>query len=153
MRMASGFKFCPIMDSVAFLFLVAAGLVLVALYPMMRGLATHRWPSTEGEVVESEVRDYNERSGYCCTFHVKYRFVAHGGTHVGTRLRFGLGSYLTQEAAEALAERYAVGNRITVFHHPTKGTAVLEKGFTQGSFFLLFTGLFLASVGVMVAMG
>lgn len=141
------------MDSVAYCFLVVAGLVLVALYPMMRSLAAHRWPSTEGEIVESEVRDYNERSGYCCTFHVKYRFVAHGNTHFGTRRRFGMGTYLTKEAAEALAERYAVGNRITVFYHPTKGTAVLEKGFTQASFFLLSIGLFLASVGFMVAMG
>ena len=143
------------MNSVVLFSLVAAGLGLAlwGLYLMIWGMASRRWPSTEGKVIESEIRDYHEPSNYGYTFHVKYRFSARGTTQVGTRLQFGLGSYLTKEVAEQLAERYAVGSRIPVFYHPTKDAAVLERGFTRPTYFLLVAGLFVAVVGGLMASG
>jgi hypothetical protein len=124
----------------------SVGLSLWGLSLMIWGMASRHWPCTQGEIIESEIRDYNEPSNYGYTFHVKYRFSAHGTTHVGTRIQYGLGSYLTKEAADALAERFAVGALIPVYHHPTMVAAVLERGFTRPTFFLLGVGLFLSLV-------
>lgn len=124
------------------------GVLLWGLIFILRGMATHNWPSTTGQILESGFRDYNEPDNYGYTYHVKYQYSVQGVVHTGTRLRFGLGSYMNKETAERLIARYPVGGEVTVFHHPHKALSVLEKGFTSPTYFLLMVGGFVALAGV-----
>ncbi len=128
------------------------GIALWGVYLMFQGMVTHRWPSTQGEIIESGIRDYNEPDNYGYTFHAKYRFCAHGAMHTGTRIQFGLRSFLNKETADLLAKRYPMGASVTVFHHPKKSIAVLEKGFSPPTYFLLLLGFFVAAISGCIAL-
>lgn len=122
------------------LLIVGAGTFLWGLFLGFRSWASCSWPTVTGEILESHVHDAHEPGSHRYTFHVKYRYRSHEEWHISTRLRFGLRSGLTKEDAEVLAERYATGQRVTVYHHPSKPIAVLEPGLTTASMFMITLG-------------
>jgi hypothetical protein len=105
---------------------VAIGLFFMAL--MLTGLwlciASRRWPTTEGEILESTPEP--DESGF--RPRVKYRYGVAGRDYESQNIAYhgGTGS---RDAAQAVCSRYPPGSRVRVHFHPWRpGWAVLEPG-------------------------
>lgn len=124
--------------------LLAAGYGLRERKEYQTGLATRRWPKTQGTVLESKVRHGSTRSstgvGHSLgrrhghgssgthatySFYFLYSYTVKGKEYLGHRIRVG---HFTPDPDE-MAKRYPKGSIVTVYYDPDHPReAVLEPG-------------------------
>lgn len=113
----------------------AAVLLLVFLVRRFALQAVHQkiregqtWPSTEGLVLVSEVRDEGGENGWRA--HVRYRYEVDGRTYENSRIAVAV-EYGREgrQAHQELAARFPAGAHVTVYHNPQNpADAALIKG-------------------------
>lgn len=143
--------------------LLGAGVMITAWRTRQRLQASAGWPTTEGEVVETQIRREESATGEdddtMVRFYpeIRYTYRVLGQTYTGTRLSFGgPAGYLNRAEAAAVLNRYPVGGRVMVYYNPANPQeAVLERraegvgcNFVVGAAFFLL-GLVLLLVGLL----
>ena len=86
------------------------------------------WPSTEGVVLVSEVRDEGGENGWRA--HVRYQYEVDGRTYESSRIAVAV-EYGREglQAHEELAARFPSGTRVTVYYNPQNpAESALVKG-------------------------
>lgn len=135
---------------------------------LLRGFASRSWPTTEGSVTESSLKEekYVRRGGETSMilthrWHISYRYVVEGNEYASTHVYFGglFHSYSWAWTVSNLLSRYPQDKRVTVYYNPGKPQlAVLEPGIRVGRFFgtliRVVLGVCLASwVSVLLGLG
>lgn len=112
------------------------------------------WPTTQGEVVLSNVREDSDDDGVTYHAEISYEYVVADREYVSDQVSFGqYGSSDHSHAAE-IVNRYPEGRRVRVFYNPEDPeTAVLEPGVTWSSYMILVMGLCFTAVPVLIAVG
>jgi hypothetical protein len=114
--------------------IAGAALLGVALYQYLRGERAKSWPTAQGTVTRSGVRQGTSKDsdGDSSVVHypdVEYTYSAAGQEMSSERIGVGPGHSMSQGAAERIAARYPLGARVTVFYDPAKPDyGVLEAG-------------------------
>ncbi len=139
------------------LLFVAVGVVMlvIGVTGLRRAMASTEWPTTQGEVLTSEVERVRHRHhdrGPSTTFHarISYGYSVGGEPYTGDRV--GIGDYgsNTNHHARSVVRRYPVGSHVTVYYDPDRPRiALLEPGVRASAFavpgigaaFVLFGGL------------
>lgn len=96
------------------------------------GASSRRWPTTEGEVLDSraEVDPTSDPGDLSYRPKVRYRYRVNDREYVSENLTYK-GYSTAQEVVEAMAGRYPTGSQVQVYYHPRHpNRAVLEPGTT-----------------------
>jgi hypothetical protein len=129
-------------------FLVDVGMA----WNLARQLLASNYPTTSGTVTRSKVKVEVGSDSDTYDLDVHYRFEVNGKSYESKSIRYDSVS-LWKERAEALADRYPAGQRVTVHYNPSAPSdAVLELGPDLGSFYAAlclapFNAVALAIVG------
>jgi hypothetical protein len=121
------------------------------------------WPTTEGTVVYSEVvelpRSLDDRRRFGETrpqqAEVRYSYTVDGHTYRGKGIAMstGLLPFWEDVLARRIRDRYAVGDRVTVYYDPADPRlAVLEPGASIESRLALLAGAVLVGAAVLLAL-
>lgn len=132
------------MRKIFYLLFLAAGLVICVLG--LRGCyyagASVHWPVAAGIVTESRIG--RTRGGNRTTYspEVRYRYEVGGRAYDGDRVYFsGIDLSSNHDYAVDITARYAVGNRVDVYHHPRDPRlAVLQPGIRRETVFTFVVG-------------
>ncbi len=86
------------------------------------------WPTAPGEVQSVEVKtSRGTRGRETFTPDVKYVYAVRGTKYESDRIDFGDPGFSSQERARAVAERYRVGQSVTVHYDPANLSAAVLK--------------------------
>lgn len=115
--------------------------------------ATEQWPQTEGEILESELRETSSDNGSTLySAHVVYHYALDGGEFESNRVWYG-DSYSTSDRSEMfeIVKRFPVGETVTVYYSPDKPSeSVLIPGAYVLSHVLYVIGLAFLGVGCLL---
>ena len=143
-----------------FFFAIGLGTTAFGVVLVRRAAAARRWPTVDGRVVSSRVRESPSMTpdDQYHTMHdaaVRYVYSVDGREYRGTRITMFDGTTSVRKGAEKVAARYPKGGKVRVYVDPADpGRACLAPGagfftwlpFAMGvSITLLTTGLALAS--------
>ncbi|HEX5756924.1 MAG TPA: DUF3592 domain-containing protein [Arenimonas sp.] len=136
--------------------IASIGTALHALWRWQRVRASQSWRSTEGEIIEADVRKQASGGPGNVTRTwgavVRYRYQVGGRSYVGKRLKLG-GELDTgsRERAEARLLPYPPGARVDVYYNPTKpADACLERDMEGLAFVFAIAAAFVV-VGFVLA--
>jgi hypothetical protein len=114
--------------------------------------ASAAWPHVEGVVTGSEVTSSTDGDGAeSYSPQVTYTYLAGGRYQESYVIKFGENSYDSRRRAEAVAARYPVGRKVTVYYDRDRpGKSVLEPGVTAGSYIALGIGALFVVISLLV---
>jgi hypothetical protein len=131
--------------------------VLYVVWEYVQGYRCAKWPSTKGDIVQSELGlmpgNRKEKVPY-----IYYRYVVNGKTHYSRRIAMYVANLLSNVEAEKLRGQYLVNKEVVVRYHPIfNGFAVLETGQRQTLLrvflLLIFLSVFLVSMAAIFGSG
>ncbi|MGB8980394.1 MAG: DUF3592 domain-containing protein [Anaerolineales bacterium] len=135
--------------------LLFVGVGLILIYTYFRNLARVRdsagWPTSQGTVVESRVRESTsqDQDGFTSTSYfpeVRYLYHVLGSEYEGNMITFGSQSGGAQNKVVEVINRYPTGSTVTVYYDPEKPSmAVLERSVSKG---LLVSGVVCIAIGI-----
>lgn len=135
-------------------------LVLVGVLSFWNSLASSRWPTATGEIIESSVNCWGDGDVPAARHQAKivYRYTVRGQEYEGGRISFREPENPVKsrpEHPDELVSRYPVRKNVTVFYDPRDPSfAVLEPGAGAAAYApVVMGGLFfvIGLVGFMVA--
>jgi len=95
------------------------------------------WPSANGVITRSEVRDDADNDGYVWVApYVEYSYEVEGRGFTANTLQFGFKTerFATPEEAQERANRFPTGSNVSVWYHPKKPSiCVLERKIQRGT--------------------
>jgi formylglycine-generating enzyme required for sulfatase activity len=123
---------------------IAAWTFVAELRAQIRGGQSESWPSTEGEILSSDVEErpfpvsLGENSASYHTPVVCYEYEVNGTLYESRTFSVGSKLFLIQSRAEEVIARYPVGKKVRVYYDPNNPEmATLEPGISAGSLVLL----------------
>ena len=130
-----------------------AALLAFVLVQGWRGVASRRWSTTKGRVLESKVRTVSFKHIRYMP-EVKYEYWVDETRYQGRRIGFAQPTYPLEDEAWQVADRYPVEAEVTVRYSPSDPSeAVLEAG--PRSWFMLcgatLLGVVLLAIGAWLA--
>ncbi len=132
--------------------MVGIGLALWGLNVLEQSRVSENWPSTNGEVVTSEVREERDEDGTTYYGDVTFQYVINDRRYTADTVSFGQYGGSRKHAAE-IVSRYRPGARVPVYYDPeAPQTAVLEPGVTWSSYLLLVMGLMFAGLPIVIGL-
>ena len=112
------------------LMFVAFGVVLIAIgvSSYRRTTVTQIWPSTEGTVLATNIRRYNDEGTIRFAPEIDYEYQVADQAYKSSEIRPEVFiSFLDEDEAKRFLQKYAVGNKVKVFYDPATPTkAVIE---------------------------
>ena len=137
--------------------LVALGLFMAirAFVDWRRGLDSYKWPSTTGQIVESQIRKhFVPRIGSTSySANVTYEYKVGREKHTSKRVHFGA-RFKEEGSALDLAYRYEDGRKVPVYYNPDKPQlSVLEPGTEPANAYRFMWGLLAMSAGGALIVG
>ena len=112
------------------LMFIGFGVVLIAIgvSSYRRTTITQSWPSTEGTVLATNIRRYNDEGTIRFAPEVDYEYQVAGQTYKSSEIRPEVFiSFLDEDEAKRFLQKYAAGNKVRVFYDPATPTkAVIE---------------------------
>jgi hypothetical protein len=126
----------------------------LALRSLWVGAASRRWPTTDGRVIASVVRQWTSKNNTHHEPHVVYEYMVDGTRHAHSAIGAGVGMWQSCDQVTAIVDRYPVDTVVTVYYDPARPErAVLEPGPRWSNLFSLLVGLpfFGVGVGLLVA--
>jgi hypothetical protein len=123
--------------------LIGAAFVIVSVRARRKAEESIRWPTTEGKVISSGVREHTDIDDE--THHIRRSYepaveygYSVGGTPLsGRKVSFGATSF-DRKTAHEVVSRYPSGATVAVHYNPTKPSeAVLETKASGGAIFLV----------------
>ena len=133
-------------------FTVGAGLAYWGWTVLQKAQASTTWPSVQGEILASDVNYWSDEDGDYYQPEVTFEYTVADRRYEASRINFSSDtSYNTNDDAQAVTNRYPVGQTIPVYYDPTEpDTAVLEPGATAGSYLLLGIGGFFILLSLII---
>ncbi|MGK7930972.1 MAG: DUF3592 domain-containing protein [Microcystaceae cyanobacterium] len=135
---------------------VGAGLMLSGFQQIKLAHASHRWPTTSGQITHSQVDINSDSDGTTYKPVIKFSYRHQGRSLTGDMIFFGGGGISTGDRnyADKFVRKYPVGRKVQVAYNPRlPKQSVLEAGLTKRSFILFtFGSLFLmmgSGVGIL----
>jgi hypothetical protein len=115
--------------------------------------ASADWPNVRGQVLSSDVRvSSDSEGGDSYVPQVEYSYLVNDVEYRDDTIKFGENSYGRRRTAEEIANRYPVGQSVSVYYNPAEpDEAVLEPGVTAGSYLVLGMGAFFLLIDMIVA--
>lgn len=99
------------------------------------------WPTTDGEILSSNVRVDNDDDGTSYFGDVTFQYFVDDIPYTSDNVSFGQYGSSDRDHAASIVARYPAGEGVTVHYDPADPeTAVLEPGVTWSSYFLLAMG-------------
>ncbi len=110
------------------------------------GCLLDRWEECDGVITQSEFKtargvDVAESQWAA----IEYEFEVAGQKITSRSLSFGIPTN-TSKAVEGILHRYPVGKQVTVLYDPRKGRSILERGITEGTWFMFGIGIVFVAV-------
>jgi Protein of unknown function (DUF3592) len=130
---------------------IVIGIVLLALLftGVWQGRVSLKWPTVEGEIVESYVWEDDEASRP----RVRYRYQVDDQEYTSDFITFKA-YWLVRKTAETMVDRYPVGSRVQVHYNPRRpNRAVLEPGASLPPAVALIFVLAWLAFGIYVSLG
>lgn len=112
-----------------------------------------RWPSVQGEVVESEVKRHRRRKSVTYEARVRYRYEVNGESYNGKAIVLGGEVRSSRVKAEARCETYAVGTTPAVFYNPQNPEEACLERVHEGLWLELVGGAFGVAIGLLLLLG
>ena len=99
---------------------------------ILRGLRSRSWPRVSGEIIVSEaVISRGGRGSKMYEPSVRYAYRVGGHNYEGDRVFYGFTDFYLRRGAEAVIEKYPIGQLVDVYYDPTDpNSAVLKPGVT-----------------------
>jgi len=127
------------MNTVPLIIIVVAALASVvsagfAVYTYLRGERAKSWPTSQGKVIRSGVRqqtstDSDGRNSVSYFPDVEYSYSVNGAPQSSERIVVGATTSQSQESAAAVAARYPLHEKVTVYYDPNDPSyGVLQAG-------------------------
>lgn len=117
-------------------FLVGSGIRYYYLGNLFGKWQEYRGAITKSTVSKATDSDLNEVSFAA----IEYEFRVEGVTIKASRIRFGIPTN-SRALTEKMTNRYPSGKAVIVFYDPVSKRSILEKGVTDGTYFLFFLGI------------
>ncbi len=109
---------------------------------LARGRRTRQWPTVEGKVVHSAVKDQDSIPD------IAYAYAVSGVEYRAT-YQFPGGTQPSQELTATYLAKFPTGSKVTVHYDPNHpDQATLEPGVGRGDWLILMLGLFATVFGV-----
>ncbi len=144
-----------------FLLLTLGGSIALLLYSQnskKKAGASQQWPSADGSITVSEVRESVSRDEDGDTSisyypHVEYSYTVAGQTYTSKQVAFGgVKGFNDHARAQADLAKYPFGTRVQVYYNPQKpGEAVLERVAGSGAKTAMIMGIILLVLSVLIA--
>ncbi len=132
----------------AFAALAGLGLILVAVFDLRKANRAKTWPTAEGKILSSSLREKTDSDGTSYEVAILYEYSVNGVAHRSDAWRIRPGSSSFTKSANAAVARYPVGAVVPVYFNPEDpADALLEPG--KISWSVLFGGLAFVGSGVM----
>ena len=132
------------------------GLLTYLFIALWLGVSSRRWPTVEGEVLDSraEVDRTSDAGHLSYRPKVRYRYVVHGREYVSGNFTYK-GHSMAQEAVEEMTDRYRTGSHVKVHYHPRHPKwAVLEPGTTPTHYLVaMIAATGMLALGVALLLG
>ncbi len=107
------------------------------------------WPTVQGQIVESTVRESTDEDGTSYFADVRFRYVVDDQPYTADTVNFGQYGSSDPNHAQEIVSKYEYGGSVLVYYDPEKPqTAVLQPGTTWSSFFILGFGSIFALIGL-----
>ncbi len=124
----------------------------IGIHGLALGLASRSWPSTEGQITQSEVEHRTSGTGKdrSSAYHavVTYEFNVDGATFKGDRVASADIGRGKSAHARRIVKRYPKGSSASVYYMPENPSkCLLEPGFQGQAFIFPAIGLFVLSLG------
>ena len=140
-----------------FFFVVGAVVLWSGVNNYQRGNASENWPTAQGTVLDSKIRDVRSTSSDGPTrtsyaVHVEYEYEVEGSVYQGDQVRFG--AMMHNERSKAIDEqrKYPTDAPVTVYYNPENvGEAVLVAGYGAGVWVAVGLGGVFTAVGIVMA--
>jgi hypothetical protein len=128
-----------------------------AIRQVLPAMRSRRWQAVRGRILASKPQSSPAQiqwgRGHALTWDpgVVYEYTVDGATYRSQRVSFG-GHWPSASAAQRIADRFRVGERVTVWHDPVlHDQAVLERGASAGNWVELTAGVVLLLIGLIVS--
>jgi hypothetical protein len=125
--------------------LAGLGLLVKALRDRIKTNRAQSWPTAEGKVLESKLREVRDDDSRTWGVHIVYEYCVNGETYRSDVWRLEAGSSSFTGNAEKVIARYPAGSTVPVFYNPdAPQDALLEPGkmswwlFLGGACFLVY---------------
>lgn len=131
-------------------FLSGLGVILFIGKPMVdQAKASENWPTTEGMILESEVRDGQGEESNMFSAHILYEYTVNNQTMEGDRIWFGGDFHSTnREQFQRIVNDYPLGKDVKVYYDPDDPVvAVLQPGAFNSSYIVYIIGCVIMGFG------
>lgn len=139
--------------ALVFIFLVVgAGLCWWGWTILQNARASAAWPSVEGRITSADLdHSTDAEGGDSYSPEVVYAYVVDDLSYENEEIKFGENSYGSEREAQAILNRYPVGQVVVVFYDPAQPEkAVLEPGVSGGSYIVLGIGAVFVFVALLL---
>ncbi len=127
--------------------LAGLALLLIAAFDLRKATLAKTWPTTEGRILDSRLREKTDSDGTSYEVAILYEYWVNGVAHRSDVWRIRAGSSSFTKSASRTVASYPVGASVPVYFNPENpADAMLEPG--KISWSLLFGGLAFAGAGV-----
>lgn len=151
MRQTSDSIGCGMTAFLMLIFLAAGiGISIWGWSVLQNARVSESWPTTDGEILSSDVRVDNDEDGTSYFGDVTFRYFVDGIPYTSDNVSFGQYGG-DRDHAEGIVARYPAGSGVTVHYDPGNvETAVLEPGVTWSSYFMLGFGALFTCIPLIV---
>src|SRR5229473_616000 len=94
----------------AFVALIGLGMVLVAAFDLRKANRAKSWPTAEGKILSSSLREKNDGEGTTYEVAILYEYFVNGVAHRSDVWRIRAGSRSFTKAANETVQSYPVGS-------------------------------------------
>ena len=127
----------------------------VLLTGLWLGVSSGRWPTTEGQILESRVELDLKSTSSIPSYRprVRYRYRVNGKEYTSEKLTYK-GYSTVQEVVQEMVRPYRIGSSVQVHYHPRHpARAVLEPGTTRKYLIPILLAAGLMAAGITALMG
>jgi hypothetical protein len=155
------FYFAAICGGFFFLILLVlgGGLIFYSLRSRKKADQSRGWPSTNGKVIASEIReskstDEDGRVKVSYYPHVEYAYEVNGQNYISKQISFGgvLG-YNDRTKVQAKLEHYPVGSTVLAFYNPEKPAEAVVEQTSGGAKWAMVVGIIILVIASCIAIG
>ena len=139
------------------LLILGGGLVFYNARSRKKADLSHGWPSTNGKVIVSEIReskstDEDGRIKVSNYPHIEYAYEVNGQNYISKQISFGgvLG-YNDRDKVQTKLEHFPVGSMVLAFYNPEKPTEAVVEQTSGGAKWALVVGIIVLIMAVCIA--
>lgn len=130
----------------------------IGLWQLYEGWKTHNWPTTQGTITSSQIKEVTRRDADGDTYtnyrpSISYSYQVADQNYEGHRLHLGATSHNDRSAVQQQLKQYPVGRTLDVYYNPNNpNQAVLTPGVGGGIWIAITMGTAFLVLGIALSM-